>query len=155
MGNTSDINYEGHIKELSGKLESMTQKYKSALEDVKQLTSVKIFGFLNDKKFPIQETEVGMMFSKEGVVYQIITNQLPLLTIRVSFRIPKEAADRFSVVAQQLSEDKHMIKAYVFEDRLLVDLQSYEIDCRHFYNSFFNYLRMLDVACGEIPMIIG
>ncbi len=95
------------------------------------------------------------MFSKDGVVYQIITSQLPLLTIRVVFRLPKESEGQFAVVAHQLSETKHMIKAYVYEDRLLVDLQSYEIDCRHFYNSFPNYLRMLDVACGEIPMIIG
>lgn len=154
MNNTSDVNYEGRIKELTGRLEAVTRRYHSAIEDVKQLTSVKVFGFLYDKKYPIEETEVGLRFAINDSVYQIITSQLPFLTIRAAFQIEHHKINQFAAAAKKVTESKHMIKAYVFDNMLIVDLQSYEVDCRHFFHSFIDYLRLIDIACGEIAMYL-
>lgn len=141
---------ENQIKELRGKLDSVTKKYKTALEGVKQLTEVQIFSYLQPDKYPIKETEVGLMFAVNETIFQVITNSLPFLTIRAVYKIDADLAENFAIAAKDISESKHMIKAFVYDDSLIIDLQSYELDCRHFYNSFSTYLRLIEIASGAI-----
>lgn len=142
------------IDELKGKLEKLTGKYKIALEGAKPVTSVKIFEYLYDHKFFRGESETSLFFTVNDNNYQVITSRLPFMTIRAVFNIPADRTNDFELAACEITESKHMVKAYVYDNRLIIDLQSYERDCRHFYRSFEGYIWMIDRAQADIAMMI-
>lgn len=146
--------FQNQINKLSGQLKQAQDKYVNAIKDLKQLSAVKVLEFIMSRGYQYQETETGFAVKIDDEVYQILTGNIPILTIRKVFKIPENQLDDFSSTAYQITCEKPLIKVSVFDNNLVFDLQSFELDYRHFAHAFDQYLIMLNVAIDDFSQIL-
>ena len=143
---SAGVDLQAELNKAKEELESLREEYRKATEGQEQLTTRKIAQFLRDRGYQVKEKMSNIIFTIDDEIYELYTDELPMVNMIKRFRIDKEDEVDFRAACQRVIEQGRMTKAFVTDngEGIYFYMTSIETDCKHYEECFDKYLAVLN-----------